>query len=185
MRKILLCVFICVFLFTSCIQIKIAPGVGFESGYSKLSEAEQNKIIFLNNDVLLPDFEAEDTVYSVSAANIGAFLASEDTSVIYFWSPHCHSENCLPLSIIENISERKGYKLLVLTEYYVSPQLIFSERSSNSLPIVYINHMYYKTNRCNQYVKQMEKELGYNNNKIGNRYLFFKSGKFLFSRNFL
>jgi hypothetical protein len=157
---------------------------GFYSGYKKLLPAEKEKVIFAKAGTEICKLPAQENVYAVNAALLSECLSQNDTSVIYIWSPDCHSEVCISVSAARYYCNKNNYKLYVVAEYYDLAKMTAQNAGEG---VVYtIDHKYYRTDYCNAYQKRFVTELN-KGTRLGkedkfHRFLFFKKDKFIFTR---
>jgi hypothetical protein len=182
MRKIhILFGFLMLLSFGSCISIDTS---GFHSGYKKLQKEQQEKIVFLESQSSIEELKSSNqTMYAITAASLFSSLQKNDTSLVYLWSPHCHSENCISPVAVQNYCAKNHYQLYIIAEYYDFEKL--NELFGYDLTVFSINHLHYKTDYCNKYVHRFTDEIRKNNptkEETYNRFYFFKEGTLAFTR---
>jgi hypothetical protein len=118
-------------LFSSCIIVKTP---GFYSGYKKLSPEQKQNIVFLNehNNKMLCAVDDATKIYAVTAQQLLGCLKDHHSSIVYFWSPNCHSKRCISLGAAEKYCRENNYKLYIVSEYYDMEQL---QLQNNTLPV--------------------------------------------------
>ncbi len=89
---------IVVILFSSCI---ITNTPGFYSGYSKLTEQEKNNIVFTEPDFDICNLQNDGKIYSTTGTQLQNCILKQQKSLVYIWSPHCSSENCYSLDLMQ------------------------------------------------------------------------------------
>jgi hypothetical protein len=158
---------------------------GFYSGYKKLSPEQQQKITFLNEQpkAAVCDLQDKNKVYAVTAQELIDCLKLHDSSLVYFWSPHCHSTSCISLGAAEKYSNENRYKLFIVADYYDMEQLGIQ---NNTIPVLSVNHKFYKTDYCNKYMKRFKNEL-LKDRKIPNsdkykRFVFFRKDQYTIAK---
>lgn len=176
--------FFCLFL-TSCVIVNTP---GFYSGYKKLSPEQKQTIAFVDGQENKPlcSMDKPATLYAITAKQLQGCLNENLASVVYFWSPHCHAKSCISLGAAENYCLRHNYKLFIVAEYYDMEQL---QLQTNVQPVFFINHIYYKTDYCNKYIRLFTNELlenqHVNKEQKQKRFLFFNGSKFTEARDSL
>lgn len=141
-------------LLQGCISIK-SPSL--DSGYNKLSSAEQGQVVFLSANQQIPD-TGKHLIYAVNAQNIFNTIKDTDTTVVYVWSPHCRGENCVSLRVTQQACNKKGYNLLVVAEVY-DMAAFNRQKILLANPLLSINHKHYGTDFNLKYPKLFKKEL--------------------------
>jgi len=164
---------------TSCISVELS---GYNSGYKKLSSEEKSKVTVLADDVAISSLTNSDTVYQITASQLNDFLKQEDSVMIYFWSPHCPGESCYPISTVQEFSNKKGYSLIVVCDYFDFEAMNAQKSSALAYPMLAINTAFYKTNRCWKYQQRFRADLfntevkELEHGKLYSRYLLFNRG---------
>ena len=179
-RNIILSILLCTL--SSCVILNTP---GFYSGYKKLSPAEKSQIIFASPEQNVCGLPNDKKLYSITAAQLLNCLRSNDTSLVYFWSPNCHSEVCISLPTAQHYCNRHNYKLYVVAQYYDFEKT--NPQNTNPLPIFTANHKHYGTDYCNAYNNRFLKELRTDANLPKDdrydRFYFFKSERLIFTKN--
>jgi hypothetical protein len=134
-------------LYTSCI---ITNTPGFYSGCKKLDNVTKANIVFPVSNNLLP--LADSQIYAITANQLASYIQSKayDTTIIYFWAPHCSGSSCIPIFLFNNYCKQHNYNGIVVAQYYDFEML----KVQNIKPseIFAINQKYYKTDYCNKYL---------------------------------
>jgi hypothetical protein len=161
----------------SCIITKTP---GFYSGYKRLDVATQKSIVFMDKESDFLIKRPHDTlIYAINGKQLLHHLKNRDTTLVYFFSPNCGSNVCVPISSMANFCAERGYGLFVIIEYY-DDLAITRSSNANRVPLYAINHMYYKTDYCNKYIKMFYKDLlGVAKMSGSGRYLLFNKGEIL------
>ena len=128
----------------------ITNSPGFHSGYEKLTVSERARIQFVPPNQPLAATNGS-LCYAVEANNILNSVHKMDTTLVYTWSPVCHSKVCLPLQNVQAYCTRKGYNLYVVAEYYDVQRMDMQPQLKN--PLLVINHKYYHSDYCPRYTK--------------------------------
>lgn len=161
---------------SSCI---ITNTPGFYSGYKKLPPSEKAQVIITAEETPVCDLSNDRKIYAVTAGQLLKCLEQNDTSVVYFWSPNCHSDVCISLPAAQYYCDKKGYRLYVITEYYDPAKT--RPQNTNPGPLLSVNHQYYKTDYCNKYMRKFTTGLsegsGLGRRPLGNRFFFFKKAQ--------
>lgn len=175
--------FLLLFIFliiNSCIQFQ-GSFEGFGSGYDKYKDSLD--IVFVEKNELLDNLNPE-YIYAVNGLIFKEHLKQIDNSLIYFWSPNCSSDVCLPIQSVQMYCDKNNLELFVLSEFYTDQTSDFIGLSKN--PFFSVNHLYYKANYVNKYQKLFKKDLiGFKpkDSLSWHRYLFFKNDQLLESKN--
>lgn len=170
----------CLLFLNSCISISIS---GFNSGYKKLSPGQQSRVVFVKEGEPICNIPNDKRIYAIHASQLLQCLKDNDTSVVYRWSPECHSKVCISLPMAQHYCDVHHYKLYVVQEYYDFARA--DPQNTNPTPLFATNHKYYKTDYCNKYERLFANELaGHKLSKEDrfHRFLFFKGDKLVFTR---
>lgn len=159
----------------------IANTPGFHSGYKKLDASAKSNIVFVTDEMAVCDLTNDQKIYAVTAAQLLKCLEKNDSSVVYFWSPNCHGESCISLKLAQSYCDTRHYKLYVITEYYdpgkTSPQNVAT------LPLLSVNHLFYRSDYCNKYTRLFSEELAGNKSlskdEKYNRFYIFSKGRLI------
>lgn len=170
------------FLLPSCF---ITNTPGFYSGYKKLNPEQKQSIIFVGDQTTICDLSNDQKIYSITAAHLLNCLKKNESSIVYFWSPNCHSKSCISLLAAENYCNKNKFRLYVITDYYDLEKTKIQNVTSS--PILSVNHQYYKTDYCDRYIKLFTNEL-IRNKKLGaeeyyNRFFIFKTDSLVRTQN--
>lgn len=152
--KILLSVSLTAIL-SSCIEIKVvtSPIVGFNSGYSRLSDEEKEMVIFANCETVInKDTLREYTFYAVTGKQVVDMMRKSEKSLLYIWTPNCTAESCLPIENVYEEGMKKGYDVYIIAEYFSLEAIIQVEGFEH--PVFVPNFLYYDTDRCDKYEKK-------------------------------
>jgi hypothetical protein len=178
MKNSLLLVTIVV-LFTQCGSIN-----GFYSGYKKLSAVQKNQIIKVNNSSSC-DIKNNDKIHMISTEQLRSCLKRNEKSLIYQWSPNCHSDVCILISACQDYCNQNGLELYVIAEYYDWDKM--QGQNVAKRPIFTLEHNYYKTDYVLKYNRLFLQDLAPNNPLVGKkeygRFLFFKKDMLVERRN--
>ena len=162
----------------SCIK------VSFKGLYSYYNVANKEKptIFFKTNDLNLICSKKKDSNYKVliiNGSSLKQCIKENTKSIIYMWSPNCHSKNCIPLQLIQKHCEENNYKLYVVSEYYDSDKMDYEYGLSNSLYA--IDTEFYKTDLTTKYLDKFFKDIDLNLvvSSTYNRYFYFEKDKFI------
>ena len=93
-------------LITSCISISVG---GIYNEYNKLTETQKENVVFLDVDKSLEGLNNDGRVYSITGKQLKRELMKQDTSLVYFWSPHCESEICVLVEACQEYASQKKY----------------------------------------------------------------------------
>jgi hypothetical protein len=169
-------------LFSSCIVINTPEYTpGFYSGYSELTEQEKNNIVFTEPDFDICNLQNDGKIYSITGTQLQNCILKQPKSLVYIWSPHCSSENCYSLDLMQAFCEKNGFTFFVISEYYDSEMLKVEITKLKQYPMFSINEKYYKTRYCNRYsmlfVKDLLSDEIFKKDYKFNRYFIFENGK--------
>ena len=123
--------------------------------YEELETQQKNKIRKLDS------FEQLDSsyIYEITGPQLIEQLESIDSALVYIFNNGCNSENCLPLSTIEDYAKKKGYDLFMITDSYYQIDETLSQAYSGQL--FAINADYYGNPNSNRYIKDFKADIGY------------------------
>lgn len=128
---------------------------GFYSGYKKLSEQEKNTIKFTQNEQY--SFDDTTKIYAITGTQLSEIIKKNDSTVVYFFQPNCSSKNCISIQYANKLCEAKNYTLIVIIEYYNFE--VFAAQHINNFNSFAINHLYYKTDYVDKYVRLFKTDL--------------------------
>lgn len=174
---------ILVLLFNSGCIITNTPG--FYSGFKKIKEPFKSSVQFINNGDKVPMKNDGKTLYAISGQSLLNSIRNEDTTLLYFWSPLCHSSICISIQSAQEYCDNKNINLIVIPEYYDT--LAFDRLADNiNTKIFMINHKYYKTDYCPKYtrlfIEDLDKEKLLNKKEKYNRFYVFKGNTLIEAR---
>lgn len=171
-------------LFNSCVIVNTP---GFYSGYKKLPDNEKAQVLFADYQDPVCNKANDKKIYAITGVQLLQCLQANDTSVVYIWSPNCHSDVCITLNAAQYFCNKNGYKLYVVMQYYDFQML--NKQRTDGQAVYTINHKFYGTDYCNKYVRLFTKDIigdtKQNKDDKYNRFLFFKKNKLIFTRNSL
>lgn len=165
---------------SGCSLINIS---GFNSGYKKLPDAEKARVVFTEKQDSTCNRPNDQKIYAVTGPQLLHCLKDNDTSVVYIWSPNCHSDVCVSLVAAQYYCTKRNYKLYVVAEYYDFEKT--EPQNTNPLALLSVNHLYYNTDRCDAYVSKFTHDITEGRTGKEDRYkrfLFFKKDKWIFAR---
>ena len=98
-------------IFVACGNIKIN---GLTIGYKNLTDTEKEKIFMSPPNDKTSSIDSSYKYYAITGLQFKSKLADEDSSLVYFWSPHCKSKSCV---LIKNLQMKKvsAFMLLQIT----------------------------------------------------------------------
>ncbi len=158
---------------------------GFYNGYKKLTPEEKSSVVMLSSDSKLETLTNNRQIVAINGKQLVEYSKDIETLVVYRWSPNCSSDVCILISACQEYCNSKGYKLVVVSEYYDIEKMEF--QNTGNLPILIPNHIYYKKYYANSLNNLFFKDLLNGDElieeeKYNNRFLFFNRGKFTESR---
>ncbi|MFT4061960.1 MAG: hypothetical protein QM642_06345 [Edaphocola sp.] len=149
---------------------------GFYSGYKKLTKEQQGHIKVYAKDA---SSHAKEDFISINGVQLREMLKSYGTSVVYMWSPNCHSRVCVPLNALKKHYESMNYQLFVVAEYYDFEKTKILK--PDDIDMFSVNHKYYGTDYVPLYLKRFKKDL-IGSREVGyERQLFFYRGQLIHS----
>lgn len=178
MRSLFIILF--TFLLHGCIVIELS---GYNSGYGKLSEEEKSLIVILEEKSSIGQLSCSDTIYKVKADQLLEFMESQDSVIVYFWSPHCSSPLCYPIDYVNKNLQSKGYTLIVITDYFDMETIQAQNLDNLRYPLLAVNSEYYDTDICYKYHERFVLDLLKQDKKdvedytLYTRYLLFHKAK--------
>ncbi len=129
----------------------------------------------------VPNSPNPNKIYTLNADQVKQILASKDSSVLYFWSPRCHSSACLPLSTFEQHCSDNGYTPIIVAEYYDYDNFLAQHHESNLYILDYDYYQTQKTGKCaTNFFKELLGEKYDKDNYY--RYFIFRGKEFLYSQ---
>lgn len=162
-------------LFQACVIIHTP---GFNSGYNRLSDEEQEQICYINSVNEIP-CQNDGRIIAITADQLSFLLKKKENVLLYVWSPHCSSSVCVSLKTIQDYCDSVNICLYVLTEYYTDAWV---QNKYLSNPMLSINHFYYGTNYCNLYLRRFFAEIIPKDSAqdiLFNRFIWFSKGDFV------
>lgn len=162
--------------FAACISISVK---GYYSDYDKLTDAEKEKVVFLDPDSVLSVLQNNGKVYAVTGKQLKEELVQQDSALVYFWSPHCSSESCVLVEVCQEYADKQNYKLYVVADYY--DMEVMDAQNKSHFPMLIPNHKYYETDVRLKYGGMFREGLGFAKEQKGSyfRYLLFAKGKYV------
>lgn len=160
---------------------------GFYSGYKKLSADEKQSVVITPATMPVCGIPNDQRIYAITGTQLRACLKDKDTSVVYFWSPNCHSDVCISTSAAQYYCDKKGYKLYVVAEYYDLPKM--KQQNTNATPMYSVNSGAYGTDYCDKYTARFVKQLAgpamLSKNDLYNRFFFFRADSLIHTSSYL
>jgi hypothetical protein len=154
---------------------------GFYCGYKKLTPREQEEVIILNPDDKIAETQSRGKILAITGNQLQAHISNKDSVLMYVWSPHCKSDNCILLSAFNTYCNSKQYNLVVLAEYYDMEQM--NGQNGGMFPIFIPNHIFYKRYYANTLNKRFMKDLIPDDDSVydllNGRYLLFSKGQLI------
>jgi len=145
-----------VFLLQSCI---VVPPLG--SRYKYLSEDSKNSIVYLNPEDDICYLENNDKIFAITSEQLYKCIKEKEKSMVYFWTIHCKSEYCYPLSFVQSYCDSRNINLYVIITYYDDTYLRIGQKTTSS-PIFSINEKFYKKkiqwNNTHLFIKELIKD---------------------------
>jgi len=169
------------FVATACGGCFISRTPGFNTGYRRLSEEDKAKVVFVNKDSAVCHLQSHKQVYAVTGKQLSACLKNNDTSVVYFWAPNCHSQSCILISACQQYCSLKNYKLYVVAEYYNMQKM--QAQNVCDFPMLTANEEYYNMTYVDRLSRSFIRDLAgdeiFKYEDQGYRFLFFKGDNFI------
>jgi hypothetical protein len=166
------CLFILLLFFSNSCSIQFINGNEFEN----LTSENKEKVIKLKDfDNLKVDY-----IYEITGDQLLNELAKHERSIVYIFANGCTSENCLPLSQIENYAKSNNYSLfLVMNNYYNLESTL--EQPVKSI-LYSVNSDNYGLEKSRKYMNAFKTDLGYfefSKNKYLGSYLYFDKNQLI------
>ncbi|MCF6132347.1 hypothetical protein [Flavobacterium wongokense] len=133
--------------------------------YKKVDET--SKITNFNNEIF------KDKVIVTNGKMVRKNLGYNEYSVVYIWSPKCHSSICIPPDLVQSKCNLKNLELYVVSEYYSNEEM--SEKYNLANNIIGVDTEYYKSSLTKKYLSRFLFDLT-GKKEIDRQYLFFKKG---------
>jgi len=153
MKKSILCIAGMLLLYSCNITMD-----GLTSGYSKLSEEEKQRIVFLDTQDDVCELSKDGKIYAITGDQLYKCIETQENVMVYTWVPHCTGSHCYLLSYVQSYCDSHGFTLYVVADYYDSKRM-FNEQENISLPLFSANEKYYKTKYRFKYSKLFMKDL--------------------------
>ena len=177
MKKLLF--ILCLFCLNSCYLR------GLQVGYKKVTP--ENLPLFKFNESkkylsLIESNTNDGNIYAINGNELKEILKAKEKSIIYKWSPFCHSSVCITLNASQKYCDANGYNLFVVLDYYDALPEAKAPSHKPAYPLLISNHIYYKTGFVDKSRNKLIKDLvGKENIKSVNysRFLFFEGDKFV------
>lgn len=157
--------------------------MGYRTHFSRdLTPEQQSKVIWGTIDDELLSLTNNGRIYAINGKQIKQLVEAQPKAIVYQWSPHCSSENCLSLSAMQSFCDQNGIALFVVADYFHES---FSQIHALSNPLYIADERYYKTTVCQKLEKRFYIDLlgeeSYNKTKDISwyRYAYFENGEFV------
>ena len=151
----------------SCIEIVNG------SAYEYLTEEQQDKIVKFESTNASLD---KNKIYEISGSQLKDLIKSNERSMIYIFTSGCKSEDCVPLSVMENYAQKNNYHLYLVLSDYNKLELTTSQKINSQL--YSINADSYNLKNSTKYLRAFKKDLHYYDVSGGEKFvgniLFFK-----------
>ncbi|WP_040280765.1 hypothetical protein [Psychroserpens damuponensis] len=178
-----LILFICAFFFSCSIKGNFKGLYGYYNKSYKI-----NPQLFVKN-IDVEDFcqmrKTEDSfkIYISNGKGLKKCLPENEYSLLYVWGPNCKSDICIPLNLIQEECLDNKLDFFVVAEYYDVKAMQIDYIINR--PIIGIDVEFYRTNLTKKYLNKFLKDVVGNEQHEfdGNRFLLFKSKKFIKSFN--
>lgn len=125
--------------------------------YDELTNQQKQQVEVLDKSVSICNLQNEGKVLAINAAQLSAYLAENDTSVLYVWSANCKSGTCILVEAAQEYCDTHDYNLFILSENYNLP--VIEAQNKSHFPMLAANHEYYDTYRNDKRAKRFVKEL--------------------------
>lgn len=154
---------------------------GLYSYYSKSKKENPNlfyNLVKSDSVCKLTKENANSKVIIINGKDLKKCLKNDSRSMIYIWSPNCHSSLCLSLDIIQSVCNSKNISLYIVAEYYENKKM--QEDWKIDKPIFGIDIKYYKTSLTDKYTSRFLIDIDVILKKDDyNRCLYFENGSFV------
>lgn len=163
---------------------------GLQVGYNKVTP--ENLPLFKFNEskkyLSLVEKNVNDgNIYAINGKELQEILKTKEKSIIYKWSPFCHSNVCITLNASQRYCDANGYNLFVVLDYYDALPQAKAPSHKPTYPLLISNHIYYKTGFSNKSTKKLTTDLIGKANMKDNygRFLFFERDRFIYTKDSL
>lgn len=131
-------------LLSSCI-IQI-HGLSLTKDYNSLPDSCKEKFVEVSSpfDSLLYD----GNVYLITTDDLLSHMATEDSSLVYIWTPFCKSDACTSPKMFEEYCQDHGYRPYIILDQFTAWQHYFNGRSR----LLMFNPQQWNTSSCSKYI---------------------------------
>lgn len=144
---------------------------------------ERQKVIWMQECDAIDNLKNDGCIYAITGTQLKKCLARSEKALVYHWDPHCSSEFCHPLSVVQHFCEEHDVDLFVITEFFMD---CFSQiKSLKDFPLLAINERYYATDNCQRlenlfYTDLIGEDIYKQNAEISwYRYSYYENGNFV------
>ncbi len=167
------------FFISSCvIQIH---GLSLRKDYNLLPDSYKEKFV----DTCFPfdSLQYDEKVYLITTDALLSHLATEDSSLVYLWTPFCKSDACTSPKMFEEYCQDHGYHPYILLDQYTEWQEYYNGRSR----LLMINPQQWDSSSCRKYLDHVYIDLTGNDMKSSNyaSYLLFHKGRLVKTMRYL
>lgn len=159
---------------------------GFYSGYSRLSPAEKEVIVFTEANSNICNYEDNNKIYAINGLQLSECLKMKEKALVYIWSPNCHADKCYSIKQVQDYCTKNNYELFLITEYYDLSKLNEQGQNLAVNPMLSINEKYYNTRYCNKYYRLFIADLLKNQpptkTDLYSNFYIFEHGKYITSK---
>lgn len=100
-------------------------------------------------------------VYEINGKQLMNQLKTKKKSLVYFFSNGCDSDNCLPLSNIEDYAQENDLTLFLIMSNYYKIEHTLSQNVGS--PLYAIDSDNYHSNKTREYQRKFKEEIDYYN----------------------
>lgn len=141
---------------TSCSILTKTPG--FYIGYEELSETEKNNVLLTISDENVCDIINAEIIVAIKGDQLLKCISvNEGKTIVYFWSPNCVSDVCIPLTSCQDYCHENGFDLYIVADYYDIDKI--DAQNTVDHPIFIANHILYKKKYAQGLKKRFQSDL--------------------------
>lgn len=153
----------------SCIEIN-------GSGYSDLTETEKQHVKKCTSD--LGALQNDGNLYQITVKQVKEYIRKERNVVVYEYLPFCSGESGRSPMEVKAYCDEKELKCLVISSVYDG---IFPIPTTNTFPMLVIDHQVYGTDNYQEYSNQFYQQLTGSNedSRMESSFHLFSNGKYV------
>lgn len=131
-------------LVSSCvIQIH---GLSLTKDFNRLPDSCKEKFVVTRSP--LDSLQYDEKVYLITTDALLSHLATEDSTLVYLWTPFCKSDACTSPKMFEEYCQDHGYRPYIMLDSYTEWQQYYDGRSR----LLMFNPQQWDSNSCHKYI---------------------------------